>query len=149
MDELKVFLQQQKIMQIAPAAGDPWIANVMMSCETPQKLYFVGSTTTLYGQKLLEDPRLAFATAWHAAGNHIDRKGVQGVGNARVASSDEDIKTGVRLHNRDYPEVAPFVTQERVRDDSNNTVLWVITPILIKFWNDALYGEEESREFKF
>lgn len=149
MEELKTFLQRQKILQIAPAAGDPWIANVLMSCETPQKLYFVGSSKTLYGQKLLEDSRLAFATAWHAAGNHLDRKGIQGVGRAVLTEDPDEIAKGIELHNRDYPEFKDNITVEWVKDKYPKAGVWVITPEYIKFWSDGDYGENESKEFKF
>lgn len=149
MDELKAFLKDQKILQIAPHAGDPWIANVFMGCETPEKIYFIGSKDTLYGQKLLEDPRLAFATAWHREGNHLDRKGIQGVGEAVFTDDEEEIATGVRLHNENYPEFARRITVEWVHTNESSSGVWVITPSFIKFWNDELYGEEESREFTF
>ena len=148
MDELTKFLQNQKILQIAPHAGDPWIANVFMGCESPEKIYFIGSKNTLYGKKLLEDPRLAFATAWHAEGNHLDRKGIQGVGEALLTNDDDDIATGVRLHNQNYPEFAERITIDWIHTNEKGSGVWVIKSSFIKFWNDE-YGVDESREFSF
>lgn len=149
MDELTTFLKSQRILQIAPAAGDPWIANVYMCCETPEKIYFVGSPKTLYGQQLTEDPKLAFATAWCSTESDLDRKGIQGVGEAVFTKNEEDIAEGVRLHNKNYPESAEKITVEWVKTNERGSGVWVITPSFIKFWNDELYGENGSKEFTF
>ncbi len=121
MEELQQFLQSQKILQIAPHAGDPWIANVFMGCETADKIYFIGSPKTLYGEKLLEDSRLAFATAWHADGDHLDRKGIQGVGEATFNPSEADIAMGVALHNQNYPEFAERITIDWVHENEKGS----------------------------
>lgn len=149
MDELTKFLQSQTVVQISPKAGDPWIANVLMSCQRPEQLFFVGSTERLYGQQLLDDSALAFATAWHEAGNHRNRKGVQGVGHARVVTADEEIAQGVNLHNRDYPEFAERITPEWIVQNEHGSRVWVIEPTFIKFWNDELYGPDGSTTFTF
>lgn len=149
MDELQDFLRKQKILQIAPHAGDPWIANVFMGCESADKIYFIGSNQTLFAAQLQEDPRLAFATAWHNEGNHLDRKGIQGVGTAILTTDEEEIATGVRLHNQNYPEFADKITVEWVHNNERESGVWVITPTYIKFWNDELYGTDGSKEFTF
>jgi len=149
IEELTKFLQNQQILQIAPAAGDPWIANVFMGCETPEKIYFVGNPDTQYGKQLLQDPKLAFAAAWRNDSNHLDRKGIQGVGEAIFTKDEEDIAIGIRLHNQNYPEFAERITVDWVHTNEDGSGVWVIQPTFIKFWNDELYGDEETEEFKF
>lgn len=148
MKELQAFLKSQKILQIAPAAGDPWIANVLMACNTPHKIYFVGSKDTLYGKKLLEDSSLAFATAWHEENNHCNRKGIQGVGKAHFTTDHVEIEEGIRLHNKRYTEFAKRITPDWAKSDEHASGVWVIAPSYIKFWNDELYGDNGSKEFK-
>jgi uncharacterized protein YhbP (UPF0306 family) len=149
MKELTEFLQQQTIMQIAPKSSEPWIANVLMVCEEPKQLFFVGSTERRYGQLLLQDGTVAFATAWHDAKNHINRKGVQGLGIARIASSDEEVKLALALHNRDYPEFQAVYNPEWINENPHNVRVWVIEPTYIKFWNDELYGRDGTETFTF
>lgn len=149
MEALTKFLKQQRILQIAPKAGEPWIANVFMSCETPEKIYFIGSPKTLYGKQLTEDPKLAFATAWCSATSNLDRKGIQGVGEAILTKDESDIEIGVRLHNQNYSEFAERITVDWVKTNERGSGVWVITPSFIKFWNDELYGQDGSEEFKF
>lgn len=149
MDELTTFLRQQTVMQIAPKAPEPWIANVLMACEEPAKLFFVGSSDRLYGKLLRQYHQLAFATAWHQADDRTNRKGIQGVGTARMATADDEITLGVALHNRDYPEFTTYITKSAVCDERNSTCVWVIEPQFIKFWNDELYGPEGSEFFRF
>jgi uncharacterized protein YhbP (UPF0306 family) len=149
MDELTQFLRKQTVIQIAPHGGEPWIANVLMACESPEKLIFVGSQKTKYGQMLLANSALAFATAWHASDNHLDRKGVQGVGTATVATDRSDIEQGVRLHNEAYPEFSKRITADWIETNDVESRVWLITPRYIKFWNDELYGENGTKEFSF
>ena len=148
MEELKKFLQNQRILQIAPHAGDPWIANVYMCCENPNKIYFIGSYKTLYGRELLQDPRLAFATAWHNPDNNLDRKGVQGVGEAALTKDAKEITAAVKLHNQNYPELAKRITVDWVKTNKRGSGVWVVHPTFIKFWNDELYGTDGSEEFE-
>lgn len=91
MDELNKFLQQQKILQIAPHAGDPWIANVYLASASAEKIYFLGSTERHYGKLLTEDPKLAFAAAWSDGLNLGNRKGIQGVGICEAVKELDDI----------------------------------------------------------
>ena len=149
MDELTQFLQTQKILQIAPQSDEPWIANVLMGCNSPKKLYFVGSPATRYGQLLTENKRLAFATAWHQQDNHLDRKGIQGTGTAHFSTDETEIVEGVTLHNQKYPEFAERITTDWVKENERGSGVWVITPDYIKFWNDELYGQDGSKEFTF
>ncbi len=149
MDELTAFLKQQKHLVIAPRADAPWIANVFMGCEHPQKIYFIGNEQTQYGQSLMKDSSLAFATAWFNDADHTDRKGIQGVGACVPAEDPEDIETGVRLHNAHYPEFADRITVSWVQNNGKGSHVWVIAPMYIKFWNDAAYGQDGTEEFRF
>lgn len=148
MESLKKFLQNQRILQIAPHAGDPWIANVYLAAEEPQAIYFVGNTERLYGQQLLKDPKLAFATAWHNEDDLRDRKGVQGVGIAEAVTDIAEITSGIQLYHARYPD-ATHITPEWAADQSHQSGLWRITPSYIKYWSDSDYGPEGSEEFNF
>ena len=149
MESLNKFLQGQKILQISPYAGEPWIANVFMGCKSAHKIYFIGSPKTLYGKQLTSNGRLAFATAWTEDTNHKNRKGIQGVGYATLTDSDSEIATGVSLHNHNYPEFADRITVDWVRTNENGSGVWVIEPEFIKFWNDEQYGLDGTQEFTF
>ena len=149
MKELTEFLQKQRILQIAPHAGDPWIANVYMGCESPEKIYFIGSKNTRYGKKLLEDHKLAFATAWCNEHDHKDRKGIQGVGEAVLTEDENDIKKGVELHTKNYPEFADRITVDWINTNTKGSGVWVIKLTYIKFWDDEVYGLDGFKEFKF
>lgn len=149
MEKLNTFLQQQDIMQIAPHAGDPWIANVYFVAENCKELYFVGNAKRLYGQQLQEDPVLAFATAWHSPTDFRDRKGVQGVGEAITITDTTELEQGLHLYHAKYPDSADRMTAEWIRTNDTKTSLWKITPRFIKFWSDSDYGPEGSEEFTF
>ncbi len=149
MDTLTEFLATQKILQIAPAAGDPWIANVLFVSEHPKKLYFVGNTERLYSQLLIKDSRLAFATAWTAENDHLNRKGIQGVGNAHVLEDPVEIRNVIELYNRTFADFKDQVTEDNIRFDSTGSCIWCIESVFIKFWNDEEYGLNGSKKFVF
>ena len=149
MDELTTFLRSQKILQIAPHAGDPWIANVYLAADSAEKIYFVGSTARLYGQQLLEDPKLAFATAWSDENNDENRKGIQGVGTCEVIKEMSEIETAIAIYRAKYPKADSVITAEWARNNESGACVWCITPSYIKFWSDSDYGPEGSKEFNF
>lgn len=148
-DKLREFLETQHILQIAPAAGDPWIANVLFVNDGPTKLYFVGNRERLYAQLLLKDPRLAFATAWTAENDHLNRKGVQGVGQAYVLEDPVEIRSVIELYNKTFADFTDQVTEDKIRFDDTGSCIWGIKAEFIKFWNDELYGLNGSKKFAF
>lgn len=149
MEALIEFLRTQSIMQIAPKSDEPWIANLLMVCEEPQRLYFVGSERTHYGTLLKAQSIVAFATAWHAEDDHANRKGVQGIGLSRIVQAPEEIAHAVALHNAAYPEFREQITTAWIGENDTSSRVWAIDVTYIKFWNDALYGRDGTTTFTF
>ena len=143
------FLAAQKVLQIAPAADEPWIANVLYVADGTTCLYFVGNTERMYARQLLADPRLSFATAWVADNDHLNRKGVQGVGTASVLEDVSEIRKAIELHNQKFIDFKDQVTEDEIRFDSSSSCIWCIKPEFIKFWNDEEYGLNGSEKFNF
>ena len=97
----------------------------------------------------MKNPNVAFSSAWFDPTNHSNRKGVQGRGECRVAKNAKEIATGVALIARAFPDLRKMITAKWIRENAFETKVWVVKPTFIKYWDDALFGEEESEEFTF
>ncbi len=140
------FLQSQKLLTISSYDTEPWICNVYYGIDDAMNFYFVSSTDTMHSSQILKDPRVAFSTVWYNSENYADRKSVQGKGICKIAEGG-NIVTGIRLHNANFPAFKGRLTVDYITSDENNSKIWVIKPSYMKFWNDELYGDDESEEF--
>jgi len=136
-------------MAIASHASDLWIANVYFGVDDDFNIYFIGSDKTKNNQQIEKNPQVAFSTIWFDENDHANRKGVQGVGTCTVATDGPDIAKGIALHNLNYPEFRERITVEWIGSNEYGSKVWIIKPQFIKFWNDELYGDDESEDFGF
>jgi uncharacterized protein YhbP (UPF0306 family) len=147
MNDLQIFLQSQKLLTLATSAEDPWVSTMYYGADDLGALYFISSTKAEHSEHIIQNPSVAFSVAWFNPANHADRKAVQGRGMCTIANIDEQIATGVRLHNANFPEFSNRITVEYVKDTTNPAAVWLIEPVYIKFWNDELYGLNGTKEF--
>jgi uncharacterized protein YhbP (UPF0306 family) len=148
MNELKEFLQSQRILSISKVddGGTPYATPLFVGLSDDLKLYFVSPKDAEHSQHLLQNSTVAFSMAWHLQGDFSNRKGVQGKGTCQLAESEE-IEIGVSLHNKNYPQFAERITPDYIRE--GNSAIWVIEPKWIKYWDDELYGNGGTKEFNF
>jgi len=149
MNNLLSFLQSQKLISIAPKSNEPWIANAFYGVDNDCVFYFVSSTQTKHSQQILENGDVAFNVAWYNPNNHTDRKAIQGIGRCTMANKHEEIAIGVQLHNDRFPEFAERITIDWIEDPGNESKIWTLQPSYIKYWDDTLYKNGESKEFIF
>ena len=128
---------------------DVWVANVYFGVDEKSTIYFISPEDNKHSKMILKNPNVAFSIAWFDPNNHKNRKAVQGLGVCRSAESEEEIITGVKLHNQSFPEFKEKITVEWIRTNEWESRVWVIEPTYMKFWNDELYGDEEAKEFSF
>lgn len=143
------FLKSQKYLVVGTQGDTPWIVNVFHGTDDEFNIYFVSGEETEHSRHILKHPEISFSTVWFDPQNHLDRKGVQGRGVCHIAKDDADIETGIQLHNANFPEFKERLTPDYIRSESNKSRVWIIKPLFIKFWNDELFGQDESEEFNF
>lgn len=147
--QLLAFLRSQRLMVLASQGEEVWISNVYYGVTEDFTFYFISSKVTKHSEQILKNPKVAFSIVWFDPQNHKDRKAVQGSGVCRLASSEEGVETGVRLHNELFPEFKERITVDWITSESNESQVWILKPSYMKFWNDQLYGEQETEEFHF
>jgi uncharacterized protein YhbP (UPF0306 family) len=150
MEKWLQFLQGQKLLVLASHdEKDVWVANVYFGTDEKGTLYFISPKDNRHSAMILKNPNVAFSIAWFDATNHKNRKAVQGVGVCRPAENDGEIATGVQLHNQHFPEFKERITIDWIRTNEYGSCVWVLKPSFMKYWDDEIYGDEESEEFRF
>ncbi len=147
MEKLLQFLKGQKILSIASrTVEDIWIANVYYSTNNTEKIYFISSTDSKHSQMILKNPKIAFSVTWADPKNNKNRKGVQGLG---VCSEANILETseGIKLMYENFPDLRDILTFEWIKTNAWNTKVWIIQPSYIKYFDDEIYGDNESEEF--
>lgn len=142
------FLQSQQLLSIATQEnGEPWIANVYFGTDDAGMMYFISPEDTKHSQHILKNNTIAFSTSWFDSTNYKNRKAIQGTGTCTIATDDETIGIGVSLHNKNFPEFKEKITIDWIRTNEWGSKVWMIKPNYIKYWDDEIYGDEESEEF--
>lgn len=148
MKELLKFLKSQKLLVIASHnAKDVWVTNVYFGADEKGILYFISPEDNKHSQMILKNPNVAFSVAWFDPKDHKNRKAVQGLGTCRPAKTEEEIETGIKLHNQNFPEFKERITLEWIQTNPHGSKVWLLKPTYVKYWDDELYGDEETKEF--
>ena len=142
------FLETQKLMALACHNGDDvWIANVLVGVDEVGTIYFVSPEETKHSQMILKNPQVAFSFAWYDTENPANRKAIQGKGMCRMAQNDAEVEQGVRFHNKNFPTLKDQITVNWVKTNTYGSRVWILTPSYMKYWNDELFGAEETIEW--
>lgn len=150
MKHLITFLKNQKLLVIASHhAKDIWVANVYFGADTNGTLYFISPEKTKHSQMILKNQKIAFSVVWFDPKNHKNRKAVQGLGICRRAKGTREISKGIQLLYQNFPDLRDMLTVKWIKNNIWGTKVWVVKPSSIKFWNDEVYGEDETKEFTF
>lgn len=143
MHPWQTFLSNQRMLSLATVGEQgPWSTTVYYGFKN-NKIYFISPQEAEHSQHIIANPTVSFAAAWHKENDHTDRKGIQGSGTCHLAKDDNDIITGVTLHNEYFPEFADRITPEWIKNPENKSGIWIITPTRIKYWDDELYKEDK------
>lgn len=150
MKHLIHFLQKQQALTLATSeAGETWVANVYFGADDKGTMYFISPKDSKHSRMILANPRVAFGMAWFDPQNHKNRKGVQGVGECRVAKNPVEIAAGIKILYKNFPDLRDMLTVKWIANNAWGTKVWVLRPTFIKYWDDEVYGDDESEEFTF
>ena len=149
MDKLLEFIKNQKLITIASHNKDDiWVANVYFDSDEKGKIYFITSEDTKHAKMITENPKVAFSIAWFDSENAKNRKGVQGLGICKIGNLKETA-IGISLLYKKFPDLHDILTIDWITKNVWKTRVWVIEPSFIKYFDDEIYGDDESEEFNF
>lgn len=142
------FIKSQQLMAIASRdEKDVWIANVYFGVDAKATLYFVSAKDATHSKMILKNPNVAFSVAWFDPSNHKNRKGIQGRGVCRPAKNPTEIATGIKLLYEKFPDLRDILTVKWIMTNAWGSKIWVLKPSSMKYWDDEVYGDDESEEF--
>lgn len=148
MEKPLKFIKNQKLMVIASHdTKDVWVANVYFSADEKGNIYFISSKDAKHSQMILKNSNVAFSTAWFDPTNNKNRKGIQGTGVCRVAENLSEITTGIKLLYENFPDLRDILTVDWILTNAWSSKVWVLKPSYMKYWDDEVYGDDESEEF--
>ena len=124
-----------------------WLANVYIGTDEKGLIYFISPEDTKHSRMILKNPQVAFSIAWFDPINHKNRKAVQGLGVCRIAENKNEIEVGIKLHNQNFPEFKERITVDWIHTNKLGSKVWVLKPTYMKYWDDEIYGDDESEEF--
>lgn len=124
-----------------------WVANVYFDADDKATIYFISPKDTKHSRMILKNPKVAFSIAWFNPKNHQDRKSIQGLGDCQVAKNPIEIATGIKLLYKKFPDLRNILTIKWLMTNAWGSKLWVLKPSYLKYWDDQLYGDNESEEF--
>ena len=128
---------------------DVWVANVYFGADEKPTIYFISSKKTKHSKMILKNQNVAFSIAWFDTKNHKNRKAIQGLGVCRPAKNPTEIATGVKLLYKKFPDLRDILTIKWIMTNTWGSKIWVLKPTYMKYWDDEIYGENESKEFLF
>jgi uncharacterized protein YhbP (UPF0306 family) len=149
MDKFLEFLQSQKVATIAAAdERGPWVANIYYAL-ADKTLYFVSPKNARHSEMILKNDKIAFAVSWFDTKNQTNRKGIQGSGLCHLVKNPKEIMIAVKSLNEAFPDLKDMITIDWLKTNAWEVRVWSIKPSYIKYYDDEVYGEEESEEFRF
>jgi len=126
---------------------DVWVANVYIGVDEKGLIYFISPQDNKHSKMILKNPKVAFSIAWFDPKNHKNRKAVQGLGTCRPVEKEKEIAAGVMLHNQNFPEFKERITIKWIYNNKWGAKVWILKPNYMKYWDDEIYGSNESEEF--
>ena len=126
---------------------DIWVANVYIGIDEKATIYFISPKNTKHSKMILKNPNIAVSVAWFDSKNHKNRKAVQGLGVCRPAENPAEIATGIKLLYKNFPDLRDILTVKWITTNIWGSKIWVLKPTYMKYWDDEIYGDNESEEF--
>ena len=149
MKKVLTFLKSQQLLTIASHnKSDLWVANVYYAIDEKGKIYFISPVDTRHSAMILKNSKIAFSIAWYDRKNHKKRKSIQGLGVCQPAKNLIDIAKGIKVMYQNFPDLRDILTVKWIMNNAWGTKVWGLKPTYMKYWDDELYGDQESKEFK-
>ena len=150
MQQALKFLRSQKLMAIACAdKNEVWIANLYIGVDEKGTIYFISPKDAKHSAMITKNLHVAFSMAWLDPKNSKNRKGVQGLGVCRPTKNMNEITQGIKLLYKNFPEMRDILTVKWILTNAWGSKVWTLKPTYVKYWDDEIYGDDESKEFHF
>lgn len=143
------YLQSHNFVTLATHDKHLWTSSVYYVMDNYFNLYFLSEPTTMHCRHIAKNSEIACAIA-DSSQKVTDKKvGVQLYGRAVRVNSINKIKWMLKLWNKLNPGFESIINLKNIQTNKINGRIYKVTPKLIKFFNEKLYGPEGFELFKF
>ncbi|OGM05245.1 hypothetical protein A2715_04805 [Candidatus Woesebacteria bacterium RIFCSPHIGHO2_01_FULL_39_32] len=147
-EKLEKFLNANNLMTLATANPKPWVATVYYAFDKGFNLYFVSSPNSKHSHDIEKNKNVAIAIYDSHTKNSESKTGLQLQGVAsRIKGWDMTTKM-LKIWHKSAPGMEDIVNIKNMKAKVISSRVYKITPTIIKFFNQDLYGEEGYRVFK-
>lgn len=149
LEILLKFLQRNRLMAMSTFNKSPWICTVYYAVDKDFNLYFVSSPDSKHCKDIEKNKNVACAIFDSHTKNSEHKVGVQYVGTASRVKGWDRTKTILKMWYRAAPGIEDIVNVANMKDKVISSRVYRIKPKKIQFFNDKLYGDEETKMFTF
>lgn len=143
------FLQSQNLMTLSTQGSHLWVSSVYYVTDEKFNLYFLSEPKSQHCLAIKSNPEVACAVA-DTRQKVVDKKiGVQMSGTASLVKNLSSIKWMLKMWNKLNPGFESIINLKNIQTNKIKSKIYKIEPKLIKFLNEALYGSEGFKLFKF
>ena len=143
------YLKSQKIMSLATFGGKLTICTVYYAIDDDWNFYFISGGKTDHSKNILKNSVVACNVVDSSQPVTSKKIGAQIEGVAVRLNTFESIKAGLKYWNQMNTGVEDVINIENIEKKIISSRVWKIKPTKIKFFNERLYKDEESKVFKF
>lgn len=141
---IKEFLHSHFQMVVSTYANYPWTATVYYSVDQDLNIYFLSNPETLHCKQIEKNPKVAVAVVDSPQKPTSLKKGIQIYGKAKKISGANKIRHALELWRKTLDVTNPLYTYEGMMKKAIKGRMYKITPIRIKFFNEALWREGDE-----
>lgn len=141
LGHMKEFLNSHFQMTIGTYASFPWTATVYYSVDQDMNIYFLSNPETLHCKQLEKNPKVSVAVVDSPQKSSSLKKGIQIYGKAKRISGANKIRYALDLWKKTLDVTSPLYTYEGMMKKAIKGRMYKVTPIKIKFFNEALWVE--------
>lgn len=147
---LHEYLKSQRLMSVASYNNKkPWTCSLYYTIDNSFNLYFLSEPHSQHCKELASNPNVAVNIA-DSNQKVTDKKiGAQIQGNAQQLTSVNQIKKVLNAWNNNNPGFDHIINWDNILNNKIKSKVYKITPKLIKFLNEELYGPEGTEVFSF
>lgn len=148
LNHIKEYLKSHFQMVVSTYANYPWTATLYYSVDEEMNIYFLSNPETLHCKQIEKNPKVSVAIVDAPQKPSSLKKGLQIYGKAKRISGINKIKFALDLWRKALDVTSPLYTYEGMMKKAIKGRMYKITPVRIKFFNEALWHEGSEPTIK-
>ena len=136
-------------MSLATAdKNKPYVCTVYFATDKNLNFYFVSPPAALHCKNIAKNKYVSCAIYNSSQKVSSQKEGLQFNGAAKVITKVSETKKALALWNKANPGAEKYINCDNMVKKVITSKMYKIKPQVIKYFNEALYGDKESEIFK-